>query len=131
VVILTTHYMDEADLLGDRIAIMSLGSLRCIGSGLFLKNKFGVGLQLKVTGAKIGLIDRVFELEPKAEVCARQGEEVTFVLPKHFNQFFTKFDMINTEYTGYSVFQTTLEQVFLQVAASSQPDLEQAPLLLD
>lgn len=38
VVILTTHFMDEADFLGDRIAIMGEGKLRCCGSPLFLKN---------------------------------------------------------------------------------------------
>ena len=37
VVVLTTHFMDEADLLGDRIAIMGDGKLRCCGSSLFLK----------------------------------------------------------------------------------------------
>lgn len=36
-IILTTHYMDEADLLCDRIAIMSEGRLKCSGSSLFLK----------------------------------------------------------------------------------------------
>ena len=36
-IVLTTHYMDEADLLCDRIAIMSEGRLRCCGSSLFLK----------------------------------------------------------------------------------------------
>jgi len=46
VIVLTTHFMDEADLLGDRIAIMSDGSLRCCGSSLFLKNRFGVGYNL-------------------------------------------------------------------------------------
>ena len=35
--VLTTHYMDEADALGDRIAIMSTGRLCCVGSPLFLK----------------------------------------------------------------------------------------------
>lgn len=40
VIILTTHYMDEADLLGDRIGIMSEGRLICCGSSLFLKNRF-------------------------------------------------------------------------------------------
>jgi ATP-binding cassette, subfamily A (ABC1), member 3 len=39
IVILTTHYMDEADFLGDRIAIMGDGQLKCCGSSLFLKNK--------------------------------------------------------------------------------------------
>jgi ATP-binding cassette subfamily A (ABC1) protein 3 len=48
VIVLTTHFMDEADLLGDRIAIMADGQLRCVGSSLFLKRKFGVGYQLTV-----------------------------------------------------------------------------------
>jgi len=40
--------MDEADNLGDRIAIMSHGQLRCSGSSVFLKNKFGVGYNLSI-----------------------------------------------------------------------------------
>jgi len=39
VIILTTHSMEEADILGDRVAIMSGGKLTCIGSSLHLKNK--------------------------------------------------------------------------------------------
>lgn len=40
-IILTTHYMEEADILGDRIAIMADGEVQCCGSPLFLKRKFG------------------------------------------------------------------------------------------
>ena len=43
VIVLTTHFMDEADYLGDRIAIMSRGNVKCCGSSLFLKNLYGVG----------------------------------------------------------------------------------------
>ena len=39
--ILSTHFMDEADLLGDRIAILANGRLQCFGSSMFLKKKFG------------------------------------------------------------------------------------------
>ncbi|GFG32765.1 hypothetical protein Cfor_06296 [Coptotermes formosanus] len=39
--LLTTHFMDEADLLGDRIAIMAGGELQCCGSSFFLKKKYG------------------------------------------------------------------------------------------
>jgi ABC-type multidrug transport system ATPase subunit len=46
IIILTTHYMDEADILGDRIGIMVNGKLTCLGTSLFLKNKFGVGYHL-------------------------------------------------------------------------------------
>ncbi|XP_077188183.1 phospholipid-transporting ATPase ABCA7 isoform X2 [Paroedura picta] len=45
-IILSTHYMDEADLLGDRIAIISQGRLCCCGSSLFLKTKLGTGYYL-------------------------------------------------------------------------------------
>lgn len=48
IIILTTHFMDEADILGDRIAIMSDGKLRCAGSPLFLKKIFGSGYQLTI-----------------------------------------------------------------------------------
>ena len=46
--VLTTHYMDEADILGDRIGIMSNGKMTCLGSSLFLKNKFGLGYNLDI-----------------------------------------------------------------------------------
>uniref|UniRef100_A0A667XKN2 ATP binding cassette subfamily A member 7 n=1 Tax=Myripristis murdjan TaxID=586833 RepID=A0A667XKN2_9TELE len=47
-IILSTHYMDEADLLGDRIAIISQGKLCCCGSPLFLKARLGNGYYLTV-----------------------------------------------------------------------------------
>lgn len=45
-IIMSTHHMDEADILGDRIAIISHGKLCCCGSSLFLKTKFGSGYYL-------------------------------------------------------------------------------------
>lgn len=47
-ILLSTHHMDEADLLGDRIAIISNGELKCCGSSLFLKNTFCEGYHLKL-----------------------------------------------------------------------------------
>ncbi len=47
-IVLTTHFMDEADLLGDSIAIMAEGQLKCCGSSLFLKKHYGVGYQLTI-----------------------------------------------------------------------------------
>uniref|UniRef100_A0A8C5H829 P-type phospholipid transporter n=1 Tax=Gouania willdenowi TaxID=441366 RepID=A0A8C5H829_GOUWI len=45
-IILSTHHMDEADILGDRIAIISHGKLCCVGSSLFLKTQLGTGYYL-------------------------------------------------------------------------------------
>ena len=40
-VLISTHDMEEADILGDRIAIMHLGKLKSYGSSLFLKKLLG------------------------------------------------------------------------------------------
>lgn len=45
-ILLTTHHMDEADVLGDRIAILVMGVLKCCGSSLFLKKLYGVSLYI-------------------------------------------------------------------------------------
>lgn len=47
-IILTTHSMEEADVLSDRITIMAKGQLRCIGTSLYLKSKFGAGYIVSV-----------------------------------------------------------------------------------
>lgn len=49
--VLTTHSMEEADVLGDRIAIMAKGRLRCIGTALHLKQRFGTGYTLVLSTA--------------------------------------------------------------------------------
>jgi ABC-type multidrug transport system ATPase subunit len=40
--LIATHYMDEADVLGDRIAIIANGKLQCDGSSMYLKKHFGM-----------------------------------------------------------------------------------------
>ncbi|OUM69513.1 hypothetical protein PIROE2DRAFT_31846, partial [Piromyces sp. E2] len=42
VTFVTTHYMDEADLLADRKMIISNGNITCLGTSLFLKNSFNM-----------------------------------------------------------------------------------------
>eukprot|EP00948_MAST-09A_sp_MAST-9A-sp1_P003830 g3830.t1 len=48
IVILTTHSMEEADALSDRIGILHRGRLRALGTSLFLKNRFGKGYTISV-----------------------------------------------------------------------------------
>jgi ABC-type multidrug transport system ATPase subunit len=48
VILLTTHFMDEAEILSDHIAVMKSGQLQCFGSPLFLKKAFGLGYTLTV-----------------------------------------------------------------------------------
>ena len=52
--------MDEAELLGDRIAIISNGQLQCAGTALFLKNAFAEGSNLTVV-KNVDLVQRLLE----------------------------------------------------------------------
>ncbi|KAH0613686.1 uncharacterized protein H6S33_005572 [Morchella sextelata] len=45
-IILTTHFLDEADLLADDIAVLSRGTLKCRGSAVELKNRLGGGYRV-------------------------------------------------------------------------------------
>jgi len=45
---LTTHHLDEAEILADRIGIMARGQLLAVGSSDFIKRKFGEGYNLKI-----------------------------------------------------------------------------------
>lgn len=61
IILLTTHYMDEADILGDRIGIMSHGKITALGSSIFLKSKFGVGYNLTIVKNNSKPSSEIFE----------------------------------------------------------------------
>lgn len=125
IIILTTHYMDEADILGDRIGIMTGGQLICLGSSLFLKNRFGVGYNLtmvkktKEPNTQVGeyLARHLGEVKMLSEVSSEITYQIPTALSNRFKDFFSNFDMsldsLNIRSYGISV--TTLEEVFLRV----------------
>jgi ABC-type multidrug transport system ATPase subunit len=45
-IILTTHSMEEADILADRLCIMVKGRLKCVGTSFYLKHTYGDGHRL-------------------------------------------------------------------------------------
>jgi ABC-type multidrug transport system ATPase subunit len=50
-VVLTTHSLEEAEALSDRVMIMVNGAVQCIGSAAHLRQRFGRGVQLEVKSA--------------------------------------------------------------------------------
>ncbi|KAL0486051.1 hypothetical protein AKO1_012256 [Acrasis kona] len=52
VVVLSTHSMEEADSVGDKIAIMALGRLRAIGTPMHLKQRYGMGYTVSLTSTE-------------------------------------------------------------------------------
>ncbi|XP_061362601.1 ABC transporter A family member 1 isoform X1 [Gastrolobium bilobum] len=140
IILLTTHSMDEADELGDRIAIMANGSLKCCGSSLFLKHHYGVGYTLtlvKVSPSASIAGDIVYRHVPSATCVSEVGTEISFRLPmassSAFERMFREIEgcmkkpVSNMELSGsgdkdslgiesYGISVTTLEEVFLRVA---------------
>ncbi|TSK87603.1 ATP-binding cassette sub-family A member 3 [Bagarius yarrelli] len=124
-ILLTTHFMDEADLLGDRIAIMAGGELQCCGSPLFLKNKYGAGYHMVIVKDALCNISEITRLVhmyvPNATLESSAGAEVSYILPKEstsrFELLFAELEM-NREELGiasYGASVTTMEEVFLRV----------------
>nr|XP_061805523.1 phospholipid-transporting ATPase ABCA3-like [Nerophis lumbriciformis] len=124
-ILLTTHFMDEADLLGDRIAIMAGGELQCCGSPLFLKNKYGAGYHMVIVKEALCNVSEITRLVhlyvPNATLESSAGAELSYILPKEstsrFELLFAELEM-NREELGiasYGASVTTMEEVFLRV----------------
>lgn len=76
-IIMSTHHMDEAELLGDRIVIISDGRLQCCGTSLFLKNALGEGNNLTMVKDTAQIERDVVEL------CAEYERNRAAFLTKH------------------------------------------------
>lgn len=63
-IILTTHSMEEAEALCERIGIMVDGRFRCLGSAVHIKNKFGKGYEfdIKVKSPEADVIEQCANL---------------------------------------------------------------------
>ncbi len=67
-VVITTQYLDEAEKLCDRLAILSKGRLFAVGSVDYIKKKFGTGYNLIIESSNTSaekLEDRAFEITTK------------------------------------------------------------------
>uniref|UniRef100_A0A672P1S3 Cholesterol transporter ABCA5 n=1 Tax=Sinocyclocheilus grahami TaxID=75366 RepID=A0A672P1S3_SINGR len=131
VTVLSTHYMDEADILADRKAVISQGQLKCVGSSLYLKTKCGVGyhLRMSVTEGCEGenITSLVKQHVPKAQLSRQQEAELTFTLPFEsmdtFPGLFAEMDCRpDLGIINYGVSMTTLEDVFLRLEAEAEVD---------
>lgn len=142
-IILTTHYMDEADELGDRIAIMSKGKLNCCGSSLFLKKKFDLGTVIEIS--QINHANSMPEIEKFLQEYSPQSDSIleeekifgTFdeasnlyviklphSLQNQFSKIFENIDQseIKTSMNiqNYNIRVTNLEEVFVSIEKNAQ-----------
>ncbi|RWS26575.1 ATP-binding cassette sub-family A member 3-like protein [Leptotrombidium deliense] len=126
-ILVTTHHMEEADALGDRIAIMSQGDIKCCGSTLFLKNVFGVGYFIR--GAKAqnynakafqDLMNKHFKTaklfkDTENEIMFNFSKDETVKLPNCLDELDTVKESIGIASVGVTV--TSMDDVFLKVGS--------------
>jgi len=129
-VILTTHSMEEAEALCDRIGIFSNGQLRCVGTSQHLKTRFGTGLQIDISTADQDPSEaRKFILSnfPHAEEIECYGSNLKYKVEAKMklSEIFALIEKNKdqTRISDYSVGQTTLEQIFINIAKQGQQEL--------
>ncbi|ELK17237.1 ATP-binding cassette sub-family A member 12, partial [Pteropus alecto] len=139
-IILSTHHLDEAEVLSDRIAFLEQGGLRCCGSPFYLKEAFGDGYHLTLTKKKspnlnasttcdtMAVTAMIQSHLPEAGLKEDIGGELVYVLPP----FSTKVSgaylsllraldhgMGDLNIGCYGISDTTVEEVFLNLTKES------------
>ena len=118
IIVLTTHFMDEADILGDRIAVMSHGRLQCVGSSLFLKSRFGLGYHLVLHADHVS--SQVAQMDTAAldDLITRHVPNATRVVDTHAH------NAVAGEAGGAHAAHTAKQQGAAVVASTAGTDAE-------
>ncbi|KAI1662166.1 P-loop containing nucleoside triphosphate hydrolase protein [Daldinia decipiens] len=111
-IILTTHFLDEADLLADHIAILSKGTLRAQGSSVELKDRLGAGYRVHVFNT------REIKNPPEIENVTRKigFDVISYVAPTSGLAAEVIRSLESAGIHDYKFSNPTIEDVFLQVA---------------
>ena len=128
IILLTTHFLDEAEYLGDRIGIMTDGEYLCCGTSSYLKSKYPCGFNINLIvnsdifneNYKNELYQEILKYEPKAEIkVASKGVFSINILSnnQHINEIFDYIDKSKQKYgiEDFTVASTSLEDVFLKI----------------
>ncbi|KAF9110317.1 ATP-binding cassette sub- A member 1 [Mortierella sp. AM989] len=140
-ILLTTHSMEEADALGDKVAIMVSGHLKAIGNTTRLKNKFGNGYRVEIAlgnstqegnnaSSKHQLIqeltDATHSIMPESILLDQSGGVMVFGIPMQaINRMADLTAMLEKlqaqgKVKNWGIAQTSLEEVFLSLIKSSE-----------
>jgi hypothetical protein len=116
------HPSHQADLLGDRIAIMAHGKLQVCGSSMWLKRKFGVGYNLSVDTLHASkVLSKVQSYIPDVVCNETTSEGLSCSLKlSHQSKFPDMLDAIDAmaEVQHYGMEMPTLEEVFIRLAVA-------------
>jgi len=145
VILLTTHAMEEADLLADEVAIMRKGELAALGTPLQLKAEYGSALQFSILVPKDEIeatrseMTETFFASSMEWVDFDFGESGNITLNIHkieqdsdcdgvkvklLSQFVAWLESNESPVTEYGFSNSTLEEVFLKVTDADDEEHE-------
>ncbi|CAM4633927.1 unnamed protein product [Caretta caretta] len=147
-IILSTHHLDEAEVLSDRIAFLEHGGLKCCGSPFYLKETFGDGYHLTLTKKKCPNQNLAEEYNtsavtsliqshlPEAYLKEDVGGELVYVLPPFNSRVSGAYQsLLKALDTGlsdlhigcYGISDSTVEEVFLNLTKDLEKDKQHDP----
>lgn len=115
-ILLTTHFLDEADVLADRIAIMAHGCLKTLGTSAEMKQRMTSGYRVHVAHSPgIPSLVGLYRDVPHAP-----GDDETVYLPGSSSKTAAFLKRIEADgITDYQVHGPTLEEAFLGVVEAA------------
>jgi ABC-type multidrug transport system ATPase subunit len=123
VVVLTTHSMEEAEVLSDRVMVMVDGEIKCSGTCLFLKNHYGEGYKVEMIDENPHELWKFIEKNIK---CAKfvdvSGNSLYVSIPRNNTEEVLKFFQIieNRKTKDWGIRNSSLEEVFMKVTGRLQ-----------
>jgi len=128
-IILTTHSMEEAEVLSDRIAIMARGRLKCVGTLLKLKKKFGKDLHMELKfneKNKQNIMDFVKKTFAGSDLMLDNREGLVYKLDNsiRISDIFKEVESskVKLGISDWIIQQTNLEDVFLNIVKLDEAD---------
>uniref|UniRef100_A0A8C0BF07 ATP binding cassette subfamily A member 12 n=1 Tax=Buteo japonicus TaxID=224669 RepID=A0A8C0BF07_9AVES len=134
-IILSTHHLDEAEVLSDRIAFLEHGGLKCCGSPFYLKEtfvspKFSASWECDTTAVTSLIQSHLPEAYLKEDI----GGELVYVLPPFkstvsgaYQELLRALDTsLSDLHLGcYGISNTTVEEVFLNLTKELVKDKQE------
>jgi len=120
-VVLTTHYLDEAEKLSDDVAIMNRGKIVARGSPDDLIERYGKETLIVLVGVGQAAVD---ELASRGIVSHRENGNVVVPVanPRELRMMFAKLSSVQTEFKDMYTRRQTLEDVFLNLVGQKMDE---------
>ncbi|KAL8998402.1 MAG: hypothetical protein Q9169_002530 [Polycauliona sp. 2 TL-2023] len=124
-IIFTTHFLDEADLLSDQIAILSKGNLKAFGSAVELKHKLGSGYRIHVFNNSRNR-DALGEMTDVSKKIMYDRTVYTLPTSSEAAEFVRTLERLGID--NYEISSPTIEEIFFNITEEADAAQLRQPL---